>query len=133
MQLGRYVVVSATSFFSKLALYYLFEKIFRFSETASYAVTLIILLITNFTLLRKWVFPDSSKPIVTNFTAFLVISLVSRGTEVLAFHFLTIYEILPTLFRILAVSVFFLVVKYFIFQRMMYGRDGMKSTYNSKP
>jgi putative flippase GtrA len=111
----RYVIASAFSFGLTLLLSFLSKTVVGLNEYTSVAITLLIVFVTNFFVIRILVFKSTSDPKAQLIT-FAASSLAFRGLDYLLFLFLFSLLGLPYMLALGAGLTFTFILKY-IFQK----------------
>jgi putative flippase GtrA len=79
--LGRYAVASAFSFVFVVAATAFFHELVGLSETLSPIPALVLAFAINFTLLRRWVFPQQTAPVARQVAETAITSVAFRAVE----------------------------------------------------
>ncbi|MEO0797004.1 MAG: GtrA family protein [Verrucomicrobiota bacterium] len=118
----RYLVVSGLSFSLNLVLTYGLVQGLRLSPILAYAISLVIVFLTNFHLVRYWVYPERVKDVSWSrqFIPFLSASFLFRGAEWISFAILVdglgVYYLLSAV----VVQVVAFVVKFIVYDRLIF-------------
>jgi putative flippase GtrA len=127
-QILRYGMLIPTSMVINLGVTYSLERYVGLTESISYALALISLLVFNFISFRYFVFKDKKQRMVRQWSTFLSYNLGLRVLEYLLWHpvryLLSVYE-WHYLFANVVVSVIFTILKYFVYsQKVFTDKDG---------
>ncbi len=113
--------MSGFSFLLNLGLTILLHQIFHFSAELAYAIALLSVLVTNFVVMRWYVFSGSGQPLARQAGDFLVASVFFRGIEYLAFLLLHSVLNMNYVAAIVLVMGLAFVAKFFFYRQHVFG------------
>jgi len=118
--LFRFLQMSGFSFLLNLGLTILLHQVFHFSAELAYAIALLSVLVTNFVVMRWYVFSGSGQPLARQAVGFLAASTFFRGMEYLAFLLLHSVLTLNYVVAIVLVMGLAFVVKFFFYRQHIF-------------
>ena len=125
--LFRFLQMSGFSFLLNLGLTILLHEVFRLPTELAYAIALLNALVTNFLMMRWYVFSNSGQPLVRQASGFVAASMLFRGLEYLAFLLLhTILGVAYILAIVFVMGVAF-VAKFFFYRQCVFGARDVRS------
>ncbi|MFI4912967.1 MAG: GtrA family protein [Sedimentisphaeraceae bacterium JB056] len=111
-QVIRFVFVTGFSFVTSIALMFILCEVFDIDKQISYAITLTILLITNFILCKKIVYRSDKSNHLFLLFCFIISSIVFRFTEFCMFTLFNYLGLWYILSVIISQSITF-IIKFF--------------------
>ncbi len=118
----RYLVVTGTSFTQNLLTTFLLVGVLGVPPLPAYAISLVTVFLTNFHLVRYWVYPERVADITwaRQFVPFLLSSLLFRGAEWIIYAVLVDLGGFFYLGAVVVVQVAFFIVKFLIYDRVIF-------------
>lgn len=125
-------VISGISLLLTLVLTAFFHELIALGEKTSYAITLVLIFVWNFVLVRRWIYPATRfrLSVRNQLLRSIAISVASRTCEWGGYSLLVTYTTMPYLLAVFLVAVSSFLSKFYFLNRYVFG--GSEKEYSSR-